>query len=250
MIIKSIILGIVQGLTEFLPVSSSGHLAILENYFGIADPVALAIFLHFGTFLATLVFFAKPIAELLKGAFKREQQSINYILNIIIGSVPIVIFALLLRTQIEETFKNMTVVSIFLGITGLVLIMTMIFKKSNKRINVFSALIIGLAQMFALFPGISRSGMTISAGLFSKTSPEESFKFSFLLSLPAILGANILELKTISVIDNPISILIGMFFSFIFGLIALSILRRLVHKYFHLFGIYCLVVSILILFFK
>lgn len=250
MIIKIIILGIIQGLTEFLPVSSSGHLAILENYFGIADPVVLAIFLHFGTFLATLVFFSRPITELLKGVFKREKQSINYVLNIIIGSIPIVIFALLLRTQIEQTFKDMTLVSIFLGITGLVLIMTMVCKKYNKRISAFSALVIGLAQMFALFPGISRSGMTISAGLFSKVSPEESFKFSFLLSLPAILGANLLELRKISVIDDPISILIGMFFSFVFGLIALMILRRLVHKYFHLFGIYCLVVSIFILLFR
>lgn len=250
MIIKTIILGIIQGLTEFLPVSSSGHLAILEKYFGIADPVVLAIFLHFGTFLATVVFFARPIAELFKGVFKGKRESIHYALKIIIGSVPIVIFALLLRTQIEETFTDITIISIFLGVTGLVLIMTMICKKHNKRISTFSALVIGLAQMFALFPGISRSGMTISAGLFSKVSPEESFKFSFLLSLPAILGANLLELRKISVIDDPISVLIGMFFSFVFGLIALMILRRLVHKYFHLFGIYCLVISILILLFK
>ncbi len=247
MIVKSIILGIIQGLTEFLPVSSSGHLAILEKYFGITEPVVLATFLHLGTFLATLVFFFKPITALLKGVFTGEKKSINYVLNIIVGSIPIIIFALLLRTQIEQTFNNVILVSIFLGITGLVLIMTMVVRKNNEQISIITAVIIGIAQMFATFPGISRSGMTISAGLFAKISPQESFKFSFLLSLPAILGANIFELRRVTVIANPLSILVGMLCSFIFGLIALGILRQLVQKYFHLFGIYCLLVSITIL---
>lgn len=247
MIIKSIVLGIIQGLTEFLPVSSSGHLAVLESHFGIDEPVVLATFLHLGTFLATVVFFARPITGLVKGVLKGEKQSINYTLSIIIGSVPIVVFALLLKKQIEQTFNNITLIGIFLGITGLVLIMTMVFKKYNKRINIISALIIGFAQIFATFPGISRSGITISAGLFSKVSPEEAFKFSFLLSLPAILGANILELITVTTIDNPSSIFLGMLCSFVFGLIALRVLRQLVNKYFHIFGIYCLVISIIIL---
>ncbi|MGB3341031.1 MAG: undecaprenyl-diphosphate phosphatase [bacterium] len=250
MIIKSIILGIIQGLTEFLPVSSSGHLAILEKYFGITEPVVLATFLHLGTFLATVVFFFRPITDLLKGVFTGEKKSINYALSIAFGSIPIMIFALLLRTQIEQTFSNMALVSIFLGITGLVLIMTMVSKRGNKQITIFSAVIIGIAQMFATFPGISRSGMTISAGFFAKVSPQESFKFSFLLSLPAILGANILELMRFTVIDNPLGILIGMLCSFVFGLVALRILRLLVQKHFHLFGIYCLVVSIIILLLK
>jgi len=250
MILKSIILGIVQGFTEFLPVSSSGHLAILEKYFGITEPVVLATFLHLGTFLATVVFFFRPITKLLKGIWTGERKSIDYALSIVIGSIPIVIFALLLRTQIEQTFNNIVLISIFLGITGLVLIMTMVSKRFDKQINIFSAVIIGIAQMLATFPGISRSGMTISAGLFAKVSPQESFKFSFLLSLPAILGANIFELMRVTSIDNLFSILVGMFCSFVFGLIALSLLRRLVQKYFHLFGIYCLVMSIILLILK
>lgn len=247
MMIKSIILGIIQGLTEFLPISSSGHLAILEKYFNITEPVALATFLHLGTFLATIVFFVRPISDLIKGVCTGKRDSINYVLCIIIGSVPIVVFALLLRTQIEQTFSNITVVAIFLGMTGLVLIMTMFVKRNHKRVNPLSAVIIGIAQMFATFPGISRSGMTISAGFYAKIEPQESFKFSFLLSLPAILGANILELTRVTQVENILSIIIGTLCSFISGFIALHILRRLVQKYLHLFGIYCLIISVIIL---
>lgn len=247
MIIKSIILGIVQGLTEFLPISSSGHLAILEKYFGIAEPVVLATFLHFGTFIATVVFFLKPIITIIKGLAKGEKESINYIIYIIVGTIPIVLFALIFRTQIEQSFINIPIVGIFLGITGVILLLTSIVKRANRKVKLLSAFLIGLSQMLAVFPGISRSGMTISTGLFSKVSPEESFKFSFLLSLPAILGANLLKLKSISQINDFPSIIIGMLCSFIFGLIALKILKGLVHRRFHLFGIYCLVISILIL---
>lgn len=247
MIIKSIILGIVQGLTEFLPISSSGHLAILEKYFGIAEPVVLATFLHFGTFIATVVFFLKPIITIIKGLIKGEKESINYVIYIIVGTIPIVLFALIFRTQIEQSFTNIPIVGIFLGITGVILLLTSIVKRGNRKVKLLSAFLIGISQMFAVFPGISRSGMTISTGLFSKVSPEESFKFSFLLSLPAILGANLLKLKSISQINDFPSIIIGMLCSFIFGLIALKILKGLVDRRFHLFGIYCLVISILIL---
>lgn len=247
MIIKSIILGIIQGLTEFLPISSSGHLAIFEKYFGIAEPIVLATFLHFGTFLATIVFFFKPITSIIKGVFIGKKDSILYLIYIITGTIPVVVFALVFRNWIEQSFNDMKTVGILLGITGIILLMTMVIKRGNKKINTLSVVVIGLSQMFATFPGISRSGTTISAGLFSKTSSEESFKFSFLLSLPAILGANILELKTISSIDNYLALIIGMSCSFIFGLFALRILRNLVHRKFHLFGIYCLVISVVIL---
>ncbi len=250
MIIKSIILGIVQGLTEFLPISSSGHLAVLQKYFGITEPVTLATFLHFGTFVAIIVFFFKPIVILVKGLAKKEKESIHYVVNIIVGTFPIVLFALIFKTQIEQAFGNIKIVALLLGITGVVLLLTMICKKSNNKITLVSALVIGISQMFATFPGISRSGITISTGLFLKVSPEKSFKFSFLLSLPAILGANLLELKSISKLDDIPSIIAGMIFSFAFGLVALKILKHTVQKRFHLFGIYCLIVSITLLLIK
>ena len=135
MIIKSIILGIVQGLTEFLPISSSGHLAVLQKYFGMTEPVVLATFLHFGTFIAIIVFFFKPIIILIKGLVKKEKESIYYVINIIAGTIPIVIFALIFKTQIEQTFSDIKIVALLLGITGVVLLFTMIIKKGAGKIG-------------------------------------------------------------------------------------------------------------------
>jgi undecaprenyl-diphosphatase len=247
MIGKAIILGIVQGLTEFLPVSSSGHLAVLERYFGINEPVMLAVFLHFGTFLSTIVFFFKPIARLCKGIFTGDRRSIEYIVYIVIGSIPIVIFALLFKRFIENTFSDPLLIALFLGFTGVVVILTRLVKHGAKRISPIPALLIGLAQMLAVFPGISRSGMTISAGLFKHIDPKEAFIFSFLLSLPAILGANILQAIALPRIEHIPSIIVGMIVSFAFGLLALKILKNIVHRWFHLFGVYCLIISAILL---
>lgn len=247
MILHVIILGIVQGLTEFLPISSSGHLAILEGFFGITEPVVLTAFLHLGTLIATIVFFLKPICALLRGLIKKQRESMTYTINIIIGSIPIVIFALMFKSWIEMSFTDFTLVALLLGVTGVVLVLTGIIKKREMKVNYRQALVIGIGQMFAALPGLSRSGLTISAGLFSGVSPEESFTFSFLLSLPAILGANLVELTNISKINNFPVMIIGLVCSFIFGLIGLRILRDTVRKRFHLFGIYCLVMSMVML---
>ncbi len=246
MIVIAIILGILQGLTEFLPISSSGHLAILEHYFGVAEPVTLAVFLHFGTFLATLVYFSRPIGDLVRGMVRRDRQSIVYIRNICIGTIPVVIFAFLFKRYIEQSFINLTLVALLLGVTGTILILTGVVVRGSKKITLLSAVLIGVSQMFAVFPGISRSGVTIASGLFLKVKPDKAFTFSFLLSLPAIAGAFLMEAVSISSLQNIPSLFIGMIFSFLSGLVALKILRLLVERYFHLFGIYCLVISLII----
>ncbi len=247
MIIKTIVLGIVQGLTEFLPISSSGHLALLETIFKIEEPVALAAFLHFGTLLATIVYFRKEIFFILKGLFSGDRNSVHYIINIIIGSIPIIIFAFLFRNFIESMFSQPKVIAIFLGLTGTLLLLTGSYKKGKASISKIKALIIGIGQMLAVFPGISRSGTTISAGLLLKVSPNTAFQFSFLLSLPAVFGANLFELITLDQALDPISIIVGMTLSFFSGLLALFMLRRLVVRRFHFFGIYCLIISIILL---
>ncbi len=245
--IKIIILGIVQGLTEFLPISSSGHLAILEKLFGIGEVVTITAFLHFGTFLAVLVFFYRPILKIITGIFKGDKEQLYYLFKIILGSIPIAIVGILFRSEIEASFKDIKVITLFLGITGVVLLLTSLVKKEKNRVSFLNAILIGISQMFAVLPGISRSGFTISAGLFSKVSPDNAFKFSFLLSLPAVFGANLLELKNISHIENPFAVIIGLACSFLSGLIALKILRGLVNRKFHLFGFYCLILSIVLL---
>jgi len=246
--IKTVILGIVQGVTEFLPVSSSGHLAILEKLFGIREPVTLAVFLHFGTLVAILVYFRKPLIELVSGVFNGERESLSYLIKIVIGSVPIVVFAILFESWVTSTFTNMKLVAILLGITGTVVLLTGITRKKQQQIGLMSAILIGIGQMFAILPGISRSGMTISAGIFCGVEPERAFRFSFLLSIPAVLGANIFELKNVHNLNDFPELLVGMVFSFVSGLVALKILRSTVYRRFYLFGPYCLIVSIVLLF--
>jgi undecaprenyl-diphosphatase len=245
--IKAIILGIVQGLTEFLPISSSGHLAVLEHLFGISEPVSLAVALHFGTFAAIIVFFYAPIINVIKGVLGRDRESMSYCVKIVLGTIPVVVAGLLLESQVLSAFTDMTLVGIFLGLTGVIVLVTGIITKRTKTVGFLSAIFIGIGQMFALLPGISRSGVTISTGIFSGIEPERAFRFSFLLSIPAVLGANIYELKNISAIGNLPNLLVGMVFSFITGLIALRILRNMVYKRFYIFGPYCLIISIVIL---
>jgi len=246
MIFEVIILGILQGLTEFLPISSSGHLAILEYYFNISEPVTLAVFLHFGTLLATIVYFFRPLRDLFRGVFVGDRPSRWYVGNICIGTIPVVVFAFFFKTTIKQSFTDLTLVALLLGITGAILILTGAVRKGDKKVTWLSAVLIGVSQMFAVFPGISRSGMTIATGLFLKVQPRRAFTFSFLLSLPAIAGAFILEAVSMPVPENIPGLIIGMIFSFLSGLLALRILRLVVERYFHLFGIYCLVISLLV----
>ena len=247
--IKTLILGIVQGYTEFLPVSSSGHLAILENMLGMSEPLTLAVFLHFGTFIAVIVYFFKPLRDLVIGIFSGDRQSISYAGKIILGTIPIVIAGILFRSWVAEAFNNMKVVAVLLGITGIVVLLTGMVAKKQKQVTTKSAILIGIGQMLAILPGISRSGMTIAAGMYSGTDPDKAFRFSFLLSIPAVLGANLFELRNLTGMTNLPELLVGMLCSFVSGIVALIILRRTVYRKFHLFGIYCLIISVALLIF-
>lgn len=245
--IEAIILGVVQGLTEFLPVSSSGHLALIENLFGIAEPMTLAVFLHFGTLIAVIVYFFEPIKELARGIFAADRAALAYCGKIALGTVPILIAGLFLRSLVDTAFGNMRLVAILLGVTGAVVLLTGLAVRKERHVTWRSSVTIGIAQAFALLPGISRSGMTISAGLYSGVDPERAFRFSFLLSIPAVLGANLLELRHVAVVANLPALITGMVFSFASGLVALAVLRRTVYRRFYLFGIYCLVLSAVLL---
>jgi undecaprenyl-diphosphatase len=247
---KTVILGIVQGLTEFLPVSSSGHLAILENMLGITEPMTLAVFLHFGTLIAIIVFFFRPLRDLVRGIFTGDRQSIAYAGKILLGTIPIVVAGIFFRSWVVEIFNNMKVVAILLGITGTVVLLTGITAKKQKQVTTTSAILIGIGQMLAILPGISRSGMTISAGMYSGTDPARAFRFSFLLSIPAVLGANLFELHHLTGIINLPELLAGMVCSFVSGIAALAILRRTVYRKFYLFGIYCLTISVALMIFQ
>ncbi len=254
--LKIALLGIVQGLTEFLPVSSSGHLVIGETLLGINRPdLSLEIILHLGTLLAIFVYFRKQIWGLLESFLKFKDDSLKqkrmFSIYIIIAMIPTGIIGLAFRESLKAHKGDLSLVGTALLFTALLLFTSNIVQKKQKTtkpINLFKSILIGITQGFAVIPGISRSGSTIAVSLMSGVSKKEAAEFSFLLSIPAILAATILELDT-SILFSPIY-LVGMLCSFTSGLIAIHYLLKIISKgKFYMFGYYCLIVGFLITFF-
>jgi len=243
--LKYMILGIAQGLTEFLPVSSSAHLVILQKLLKLSgNELAITLILHLGTSLALIIFFFQDILKLLK--------DIKMILLIIIVTVITGIIGLFGKDFFEGLFISVVPVAFALIITGLMLIFSKKFiNKNRKELNIPDAVILGCAQGIAIIPGISRSGSTISSLMFRGIDRQTAFKFSFLASIPAVLGAAILEAKDIQVCPVDIKNLVaGFVVSLLTGIIALTILRLVLkNAKLHYFGYYCIVLAIMVLLF-
>lgn len=224
---REIILGIVQGLTEFLPVSSSGHLAIFSSFMDIDTNVPYFALLHLSTFFAVLFFVWKEVVNLIKGLFKWEKESLTLIFKLIISSIPAAIVGFTLESSIESAFSSLTLVGVFLMVTAVFLLIsdTLKGKKSLTEITYVDALVIGLMQAIAIFPGISRSGATLFGALLMKTKREDALKYSFLMSLPVTFGAGIFEINKVTF--TPWVILGGLF-AFLFGLLGLYLLKKTV----------------------
>jgi len=194
-IIEAIILGLIQGLTEFLPVSSSGHLVLFQNLFGIEEATqAFSILLHLATLIAVFVYYWPEIFGLVKNPFQRTTALL------IAGTVPTVIMALLFNDTFDAIFGKGYYIGFNFLITGVILLYADSRRNGTKKVrnmSIFDALIVGLMQGVAILPAISRSGMTISACLSRGMDRENAAKFSFLLSIPAILGAVVLTLKDV-----------------------------------------------------
>jgi undecaprenyl-diphosphatase len=240
---KYIFLGIVQGLTEFFPVSSSGHLVILKKLFGLkGDALAVAVVLHLGTTLSLLVFFFKDILQLLR--------EIKLALSVLVVTLITGVIGVWGKDFFAGLFQSVQAVGIALMATGTILLLTKKFPASQReRINFKDAVSLGVAQGLAIVPGISRSGITISTLLFRKINRKICFRFSFLAAIPAILGAALLEARDVSLVLHP-GLVAGFIFSFFSGLVALWSLRRIIEKAkLHYFGIYCMIVGILTLIF-
>lgn len=243
----TLILAIVQGLTEFLPVSSSAHLTILGALAGLSEEDALVFFLvlHMGTLLATMAFFWRDLWALLKGLLHGDRASWRYGLLILAATVPTGIIGLLLKGLVEKAFTRPAVAGGLLFVTAAALLGTKFLPKGEKPdrdITFADALLIGVAQGIAVFPGISRSGATLSASLARGLSSEAAFRFSFIVSLPAILGAFLLEARQAFSAENPhlLDDGLGLALSFVAGLLALLFLRRfVVQGRLHWFSIWC-----------
>jgi len=244
--LKYIFLGIVQGVTEFLPVSSSGHLVIFQKLLGVTgQELAVSVILHLGTLCALLVFFCKDILEAL-----RDVKSI-----ILIAVVTIItgVIGVSGKDFFEGLFSSPKAVAFCLIITGAILIRARRFINSRRSVlDIVDALVLGLAQGIAIIPGISRSGITISTLLFRKIDKETAFKFSFLAAIPAILGAALLEARKVgaAIEGNSGALLAGFIASFIAGIFSLWLLRLVLRKAkLHYFGIYCIIVALITLLF-
>lgn len=231
---EAVISGIVQGITEFLPVSSSGHLVILHKLFGLKEPqLVFDIFLHCGTLLAIFIVFWKEIIEL----FFAKRRLLFYI---ILGTLATAAFILIFGGKIEAAFYNVKLVGAMLILTGVWLICGNFFRFGTKGFTGFKSVLIGLAQGIAAIPGISRSGATIATGLFLGLDAQSAARFSFLLAIPAILGAFLFKIKELSLSGFSVNFLTGFITSCIVGVLSLKLLLRLLYKgKFHLFGIYC-----------
>ena len=261
-IYQGIILGILQGLTEFLPVSSSGHLALGQSFFNITEPTLFFdVSLHIGTLLAVAVVFFQDIRRMLvalldlmrQGFFRRdarkmisENEDIRFAFLIIVGSIPTALLGLGFKPYADTLFSSVSFVGCMLLVTGTFLWMTRTAPRQGDGIMTFGvkrALLVGLCQGLAVIPGISRSGATISAGLFSGIDRETAARFSFLLSIPAIVGAEVLSLKDFMEVGASINVtatLLGTIVSFAVGYGALVLLLRIVKKgRLHLFAPYC-----------
>ena len=251
--LKIALLGIVQGITEFLPISSSGHLVIGERLLGISSPgLSLEIILHLGTLLAVLVFFHKQIWKLIDSIinFKdiEKHQDRLFSLYIIVAMIPTGIIGLLIKKIIESNKNDLHLIGTGLIFTALVLFTSNLIQKKQKTVKpltLFRSILIGIGQGIAVIPGISRSGSTIATALATGISRKEAAEFSFILSIPAILAATVVELDT-SVMFTP-NYLIGLLFSFLAGLFTIKFLIKVISQgKFHLFGYYCLIVGFLV----
>lgn len=241
----AIFLGIIQGLTEFLPVSSSGHLVLFQKLIpGFSQPgILFDVILHFGTLAAVLYFFRKVIVSL----------SQKYIIFLIVGTIPAVVAGLIFREQFELMFLQANYLGLEFIITGIINIIVDYPQKKKSELKMNNSFWVGVAQAIAIIPGISRSGATIFAAVRQGIDRKKAAEFSFILSVPAILGANILELKShgFESVGNLLPIyFIGFLAAFITGFLSIGIVIKLLERSkFKYFGYYCLVLGLLVIFF-
>ncbi len=255
--LQALLLGLIQGLTEFLPVSSSGHLEIGAAVLGIQSDnnLLFAVVLHVATVLSTLVVFRKDILWLLKGlfAFQWNEQT-QYVARLILSAIPVMFLGLFFKEQIEQFFtENVFFVGCMLIVTAFLLASTHLIKKGNNSITFGRAFVIGVAQALAVLPGISRSGATIATGLLLKTKKDEVARFSFLMVLIPILGAAFLDLIGGEITSNEsigtIPMLIGFVAAFLSGLLACSWMIRIVKRgKLIYFAIYCFIIGLIAIF--
>lgn len=249
-LIDAIVLGVIQGLTEFFPVSSSGHLALAEALLGVNPPgVSFEVLVHVATAVSVLLLYSRRLVALLAGAARGERDALGYLGMLIVGSIPAGIVGITLEDAVAVAFDSPLLVAVNLLITGAVVFATrwLVDRGQRESPGWRGAIVVGIAQAFALLPGISRSGFTVAAALGWRVRRERAAEFSFLLSVPAILGAALLELPGLLQAEMGAGIVqlsAAAVSAFVAGVIAIALfLRWLRSGHYHLFAYYCWVVG-------
>ena len=248
--LQAIVWGFVQGVTEFLPISSDGHLVLVPEFLGLDRPdLATSAVLHLGTLTAVLAYFRRDLLRL--AGFRRDLSARRLLTLLVIGTLPAAV-ALLFIDQVERLQNSVTATAIFLIITGLVLAVAGRLSKGPRTIEEArpaDAALIGVAQLLAVLPGISRSGLTIATGLARRFDQIEAARFSFLLGIPAVAGAGLLELW--SLLDNggvPGSAWVGVAVAAVTGYGAIAFLLKMLDKTgLTPYAVYCVVVGVVAL---
>jgi undecaprenyl-diphosphatase len=245
-IFEALLLGLIQGVTEFLPVSSSGHLAVLEYLWKLPaeSRLPLTTMLHGATALAVIFYFAPLLARLIRGLWARDaarrSSSWRMVGFIVLASIPAGVVGVLFGDLIDRAFSSPLLVGMMLLVTGGVLFGTR-FSQPQGKTSWVRAFLVGIGQAIAILPGISRSGATIASGQYLGMERKEAFEFSFLLAIPAITGAFLLEFRKVNLaVLNPPALAVGMVAAFVAGLAALFVLARAVTgRKLYWFGFYC-----------
>lgn len=255
--IEALILGLIQGLTEFLPVSSSGHLELGKYLLGVnpENSLAFTVVVHGATVLSTIVVFRRDIWDILKGLIDFSwNSSWKFVVSIIISMIPVLIVGLFFADYVESFFSgDMRFVGMMLLVTAALLALTHFKKSHERKINFLDALVIGLAQTVAVLPGISRSGATISTGILLGNKRELVARFSFLMVLIPIIGANFLDLMKNEIDGSAgvgfLALVVGFVAAFISGLLACKWMISIVKKgKLIYFALYCLIIGLLAIF--
>jgi len=256
-LVKAIILGVIQGITEFLPISSSGHLVLGSELLHFQEGgLAFGVFLHLGTLVSVCIVFRRelsamltaPIAVLQKRADKELTRFFYWDIYVVVATLPAVVVGLFFKDSIEGLFTNILLVYCMLFMTGLIMVATPYIRERKVELNCPRALLIGCAQAVAILPGLSRSGSTIFTGMFLGINRETVARFSFIMSIPAIIGAAVLQLGDL--IGNPpeseslLLVVAGTVASAVSGYFAIILLLNVIRKNkLHYFGYYCLVIA-------
>lgn len=253
---QAIFLGFIQGITEFIPVSSSGHLAIMSNLFNLPEPsLSVDVALHLGTLAAVGLYFWRDWFNLfgLKKDMNVYQENKKLIWFLILASIPAAIFGLALNDSIDKLNQNPLRIALMILVGSTFLFLTDKFSSKEKdltKLNMKESLTVGFFQVLALFPGISRSGMTIGSARLMKINRTDSARFSFLLGTPVIFGAGLVHLKEFSLENINLNLFIGIIVSFVVGIITVHFFLTLIKKINYSFFFWYAVILVLIVFSK